>query len=115
MRRCSGTVAVVDVALWRQFGVVTSQKCSPDVGEAPIVDPGPWLYTSLFLVETEDELGDDEPARGRDDTGRDVTVRRFSREEGDAHCQVTNLELAHLVVFDWLDRRFNNSSSGPHR
>lgn len=42
----------------------------------------------------------------------DVTLRRFTREEGNAHCQVTNLALAHLVVFDWLDQLFDNSTTG---
>lgn len=32
-------------------------------------------------------------------------LRIFTAEEGaDAHCQVNNLRLAHLVVFDWLDK-----------
>lgn len=36
-----------------------------------------------------------------------VTVRTFDKSEGaDAHCQVNNLRLAHLVVCDWLDRTF---------
>jgi pimeloyl-ACP methyl ester carboxylesterase len=35
-----------------------------------------------------------------------VTLRVFTAQEGaDAHCQVNNLRLAHMVVFDWLDRR----------
>lgn len=39
--------------------------------------------------------------------GQDVTLREFVKEDGaDAHCQVNNLRLAHLVVFDWLDRVF---------
>jgi pimeloyl-ACP methyl ester carboxylesterase len=36
-----------------------------------------------------------------------VDLRVFTAEEGaDAHCQVNNLRLAHLVVFDWLDGVF---------
>jgi pimeloyl-ACP methyl ester carboxylesterase len=39
----------------------------------------------------------------------DVTLREFTAAEGaDGHCQVNNLRLAHLVVFDWLDRVFGN-------
>jgi pimeloyl-ACP methyl ester carboxylesterase len=39
--------------------------------------------------------------------GQDVTLHKFLKEDGaDAHCQVNNLRLAHLVVFDWLDRVF---------
>jgi pimeloyl-ACP methyl ester carboxylesterase len=40
--------------------------------------------------------------------GQDVTLHTFVKEDGaDAHCQVNNLRLAHLVVFDWLDRVFS--------
>ncbi|WP_179211521.1 hypothetical protein [Thermoanaerobacterium thermosaccharolyticum] len=36
--------------------------------------------------------------------GIDVTLREFTAAEGaDAHCQLNNLRLAHMVVFDWLD------------
>ncbi len=38
-----------------------------------------------------------------------VTLREFTAAEGaDAHCQLNNLRLAHLVVFDWLDQVFGN-------
>ena len=41
--------------------------------------------------------------------GVDVTLRRFTAEEGaDGHCELNNLRLLHLVVFDWLDRVFAN-------
>ena len=37
--------------------------------------------------------------------GVDATLREFTAAEGaDGHCQLNNLRLAHLVVFDWLDR-----------
>jgi pimeloyl-ACP methyl ester carboxylesterase len=43
--------------------------------------------------------------------GVDVTLRRFTAEEGaDGHCQLTNLRLAHLIIFDWLDRAFGHDS-----
>ena len=42
--------------------------------------------------------------------GRDATLHHFRREDGDAHCQVNNLTLAHLVVFDWLDDQFQHDS-----
>ena len=36
-----------------------------------------------------------------------VTLREFTAAEGaDGHCQLNNLRLAHLVIFDWLDRVF---------
>lgn len=38
-----------------------------------------------------------------------VTLRNFNAEEGaDGHCQLNNLRLAHLVIFDWLDRVFDH-------
>lgn len=41
--------------------------------------------------------------------GVDVTLREFTAAEGaDGHCQLNNLRLAHLVVFDWLDHAFGN-------
>ena len=41
--------------------------------------------------------------------GVDVTLRRFTAKEGaDGHCELNNLRLLHLVVFDWLDRVFAN-------
>ncbi len=43
--------------------------------------------------------------------GIPVTLRDFTAEEGaDAHCQLNNLRLAHLVIFDWLDRIFEHDS-----
>ena len=37
--------------------------------------------------------------------GVDCQLREFSEADGaDTHCQVNNLRLAHLVVFDWLER-----------
>ncbi|QWW20385.1 hypothetical protein I6B53_04710 [Schaalia sp. 19OD2882] len=35
--------------------------------------------------------------------GRRADVPRFTRQEGDAHCQVSNLPLAQAVVLDRLD------------
>jgi pimeloyl-ACP methyl ester carboxylesterase len=41
--------------------------------------------------------------------GVDVTLREFTAAEGaDGHCQLNNLRLAHVVIFDWLDRTFGN-------
>jgi hypothetical protein len=41
--------------------------------------------------------------------GVDVTLREFTATEGaDGHCQLNNLRLAHLVIFDWLDRVFDH-------
>jgi alpha-beta hydrolase superfamily lysophospholipase len=43
--------------------------------------------------------------------GIPVALRDFTAGEGaDAHCQLNNLRLAHLVIFDWLDRIFEHDS-----
>ena len=43
------------------------------------------------------------------DRGVPATLRNFTAEEGaDCHCQLNNLRLAHLVIFDWLDRVFEH-------
>ena len=40
--------------------------------------------------------------------GVNVTLRQFTADEGaDAHCELNNLRLLHLVIFDWLDRLFD--------
>ena len=101
-----------------QFGAADFAEVVARVpAEAPVVSPEAIGCPSLFLLgageaselrrQTEELAG----ALKRD--GRDVTVRRFDREEGDAHCQVTNLKLAHLVVFDWLDRVFGLPAETP--
>ena len=42
----------------------------------------------------------------------DVTLQEFTAAEGaDGHCELNNLRLLHLVVFDWLDRVFVNEPS----
>ena len=42
--------------------------------------------------------------------GENVTLREFIKAEGgDDHCQLNNLRLCHLVVFDWLDEVFEYS------
>jgi hypothetical protein len=39
-----------------------------------------------------------------------VTLREFTAAEGaDGHCELNNLRLLHLVIFDWLDRLFNHA------
>jgi hypothetical protein len=38
-------------------------------------------------------------------------VRYFTAAEGaDGHCQLNNLRLAHMVIFDWLDSIFAHDS-----
>lgn len=100
-----------------QFGSSSLAEVARRVrAEAPVVAPGSIDCPALFL------LGDGEAAELKRQTtalasamraaGHDVTVRRFCREEGDAHCQVNNLRLAHLVMFDWLDRVFGVPTGG---
>jgi pimeloyl-ACP methyl ester carboxylesterase len=44
--------------------------------------------------------------------GQNVTIREFTAAEGaDGHCQLNNLRLAHIVVFDWLDQIFGNKET----
>ena len=41
--------------------------------------------------------------------GVDVSLREFTAQEGaDGHCELNNLRLAHLVIFDWLDKLFGH-------
>jgi hypothetical protein len=41
-------------------------------------------------------------------------LHEFVKEDGaDSHCQVNNLRLAHLVIFDWLDRVFSEKKMEP--
>ncbi|KAE8128369.1 alpha/beta hydrolase family protein [Bifidobacterium tibiigranuli] len=78
--------------------------------EAPIVDASSITCPSLFMFGAGEakELARQTQALAAAMKARhqDVTVRKFEHAEGDAHCQVTNLKLAHQVIFDWLDRRF---------
>lgn len=112
--------AILDVSLKKyawQFGTSDFAEAVKRVQtEAPGVRTGAITCPSLFL------LGDGEAAELRRQTetlasemrqeGHDVTVRRFRHEEGDAHCQVSNLKLAHLVIFDWLDDHFRVAPTG---
>ena len=111
--------AILDISLRKyawQFGTADFAEVVARVqAEAPPVRPEAIARPSLFL------LGDGEATELRRQTeelaavmqrrGYDVTIRRFAREEGDAHCQVTNLALAHMVVFDWLQRHPETSAT----
>ena len=81
--------------------------------QAKIVDCSGITCPSLFLVSEGEGpelqrqtrvLFDDFSRRGVD-----VTLHEFTAEEGaDGHCELNNLRLAHLVIFDWLDQVFGN-------
>ncbi len=99
-----------------QFGT-TDFKSTVDqiLAQARVVDVSGIQCPSLLLV-SEGEA--DELKRQSHETYRrlreravDVTLREFTAAEGaDGHCQMTNLRLAQLVVFDWLDRVFGHDS-----
>jgi pimeloyl-ACP methyl ester carboxylesterase len=77
------------------------------------VDYGSIRCPSLFLVSEGEvpELKRQTLEIYNDFKGRqvDVTLREFTAAEGaDGHCELNNLRLLHLVVFDWLDRIFAN-------
>lgn len=107
----------LDKYAW-QFGVADFKA----VVEGVLAQARPVDYTnircpSLFLVgEGEDDELKRQTREVYDDfrrRGVDVTLRETLAAEGaDAHCQVNNLRLAHLVVFDWLDRVFGRDPSG---
>lgn len=98
-----------------QFGTSEFTEAFERVrAEARIVETDKIVCPALFL------LGDAEATELKRQTselhdslarrGRDVTTHHFSAQDGaDAHCQVNNLRLAHLVVFDWLDRVFDTT------
>ena len=83
------------------------------IAQAEVVDYARIHSPSLFLMSEGEapelkrqtlELYEDFRQRGVD-----VTLREFTAAEGaDGHSQVNNLRLAHLVIFDWLDRIFAN-------
>lgn len=105
--------AVLDVSL-KKYAAVRTPDFSEVLARVPVeARPVPvesLACPSLFLIGDGDaaELGrqTEELAGVMRAHGNDVTVRRFTSQEGDAHCRVSNLELAHLIIFDWLDKRF---------
>ena len=97
-----------------QFGTTDFKSAVEAVfDQAKVVDYARIHTPSLFLMSEGEapelkrqtlELYKDFRQRGVD-----VTLREFTAAEGaDGHSQVNNLRLAHLVIFDWLDRVFGN-------
>jgi len=85
------------------------------MAEAKVVDYSGINCPSLFLVSEGEAPELKRQAREIYDNfvqrGVKVTLRDFSAEEGaDAHCELNNLRLVHLVVFDWLDQLFGNDA-----
>jgi pimeloyl-ACP methyl ester carboxylesterase len=99
-----------------QFGTADFKTIIEGVEEqAPVVDCARIGAPSLFLVSEGEglELQRQTEAIALDlkRRGIPVTVRRFTAAEGaDGHCQVNNLRLAHMVIFDWLDKMFAHDS-----
>ncbi len=97
-----------------QFGTTDFKSAIDQVfAEARVVNYSSINCPSLFLMSEGEaqelkrqtlELYDNFRQRGVD-----VTLREFNAAEGaDGHCQLNNLRLAHLVIFDWLDRVFGH-------
>ena len=97
-----------------QFGTLDFKSAIDGVMvQAKAVDCSGITCPSLFLVSEGEGpemkrqtrvLFDDFSRRGVD-----VTLHEFTAEEGaDGHCELNNLRLAHLVIFDWLDQVFGN-------
>jgi hypothetical protein len=107
----------LDKYAW-QFGVADFKAVMDGVLEqARPVDYTSINCPSLFLVgEGEERELKRQTSEVHDDLRRrgvDVTLRETLAAEGaDAHCQVNNLRLAHLVIFDWLDRAFGRDPAG---
>lgn len=104
----------LDKYAW-QFGAADFKSVVDGVvALAKRVDYTRIVIPSLFLMsEGEgDELKRQTLEAYRDfrQRGVDVTLCEFTAAEGaDGHCQVNNLRLAHLVIFDWLDRVFGHT------
>lgn len=96
-----------------QFGTANFKEAVDRVlSEAKPVDAEAICCPSLFLMSE----GEGEELKRQThelynmlrERGQPVTLRQFTAAEGaDAHCQLNNLRLAHLVIFDWLDRTFD--------
>lgn len=80
--------------------------------QAQAVDYSRITCPSLFLVSDAEgeemrrqaqEIYDDFCKRNAN-----VTLHRFNAQGVDGHCQLSNLRVAHAIVFDWLDDLFGN-------
>ena len=97
-----------------QFGTTDFKSAVEAVfAQANVVDYARIQAPSLFLMSEGEapELKRQSLEIYKDfcQRGVDVTLREFTAAEGaDGHCQVNNLRLAHLVIFDWLDHVFEN-------
>ncbi|MBX3085173.1 MAG: alpha/beta hydrolase [Anaerolineae bacterium] len=99
-----------------QFGTSDFKSAISGVFEqARVVDYAKITCPSLFLMSEGEGAELKRQTREVYDNfvqrGINVTLREFTAAEGaDAHCQLNNLRLLHLVVFDWLDQLFAHES-----
>lgn len=112
--RVNEVLAVTSRKYAWQFGTADFTEAASRVrAEATAVDPSTVVCPALFLLGEGEAPELKRQTRSAASTlraaGRDVTVETFTRADGDAHCQVTNLRLAHLILFDWLDRTLRPS------
>lgn len=97
-----------------QFGTTDFKSAVEGVfAQAKVVDYSGIKCPSLFLMSEGEAPELKRQTHALHDNfrqrGVDVTLREFTAAEGaDGHCQLNNLRLAHLVIFDWLDRVFEN-------
>jgi alpha-beta hydrolase superfamily lysophospholipase len=105
----------LDKYAW-QFGMPDFKTASDAVlKQGEVVDFTGIQCPSLILV-SEGEAAELQRqaqvvAQNLAERGIPITLREFTAEEGaDGHCQLNNLRLAHLVIFDWLDRIFAHDS-----
>ncbi|MDR3573283.1 MAG: alpha/beta hydrolase [Anaerolineaceae bacterium] len=109
------TAINLDKYAW-QFGMPDFKSATDAVlKQAEVVDFTRIQCPSLILV-SEGEAAELQRqsrvvAQNLTERGIPVTLRNFTAEEGaDGHCQLNNLRLAHLVIFDWLDQLFGHDS-----
>lgn len=105
----------LDKYAW-QFGMSDFKAATDAVlTQAKVIDYTRIQCPSLILV-SEGEAAELQRqaqvvAQNLAERGIPVMLRHFTAEEGaDGHCQLNNLRLAHLVIFDWLDRIFEHDS-----
>jgi acetyl esterase/lipase len=103
----------LDKYAW-QFGMPDFKSATDALlKQAEVVDYTRIQCPSLLLVSegegVELKRQSQVVAQNLAERGIPVTLRNFTAEEGaDGHCQLNNLRLAHLVIFDWLDRVFEH-------
>jgi pimeloyl-ACP methyl ester carboxylesterase len=102
-----------------QFGTADFKSAFEGaIREAVAVDLGGITCPSLFLVSEGEGIELKRQATAARDTlarnGVDARLADFTVAEGaDAHCELNNLRLAHLRIFDWLDSIFSVAQPDP--